>query len=170
MLKTLDARSLPWEAEEMAVWLTDGNPTLGWRGDPRLSLQYSVLTAGRSGFDPRVGGYVRKGDAVAHCYEVIRHCEDGVDRRIKQVGVDRLVDLIPALISQDPRTPGQLPLIDRVMAENDAADRAAAQRIAEAKGEMTEHFWKLVADRENGRQTHRQVGGFDERSDRNLAK
>ncbi len=168
MSQTLDVGSLPWEAQEMADWLVNGHPTLGWRGDPRLSLHFSVLKASRSGFDPKVKGWVRKGDVVARCYEVRRHCEDGVTRLIKQVQVDKLVDIIPSLIAQDPRTPNQRPLFDLVVEENDRHDAANTRQIQEAKGEATEHFWKLIADREFGKTTFRQVGGSDERADRNL--
>jgi hypothetical protein len=161
MIKTLDARALPWEAQEVADWLVHGNPTLGWRGDPMLSLQYSVLTAGRSGFDEKVGGWVRKGDPVAHCYEVMRHCETGEDLRICQVPIDKLHAVIPKLIDQDPRTPNQRPLIDRVIEENDAHDAENTRQIREVRSEMTEHFWKLVADTENGKTTFRGMPGRD---------
>lgn len=159
MPKTLDQSTLPWEAQEVAYWLTEGNPTLGWRGDPRLWLQYSILTAGKSGFDPKVHRYVQKGDVVAKCYEVWRHTELGSDERILQVTLDRVLDIIPRLIDMDPNTPNQRPLWDRVIEENDRHDTENTQHIQEAHGEMAEHFWKLIADREHGKTTFRGMPG-----------
>jgi len=167
---TIDLANVPWEAQEVDRWLRDGNPTLGWRGDPRLSLAVGVLTASRNGVDPRTKKFHRAGDVLARRYEVVRHCEDGTDQRIMQRPLTKLHEIIPALNGIDPRTPAFEPVMDVVEREDAQKQKDVEYKIGQAIGEQREHLWKLVADRQNGLTTFRQMGGSDERSDRNLVK
>jgi len=159
MAQTLDLGFLPWEAHELDRWLREGNPTLGWRGDNRLSLQIGVLKATKTGPDPKTGKVYRKGDTVAWRWEIWRHNEDGTDLRILQRKAEEIDQLIPALIAIDPRTPGHEPTMDRVEREDAIVQKEKAYAIQQAHGEHAEHLWKLVADRQNGKTTFRGMPG-----------
>lgn len=169
MSQTLDSSIVPQEAREIDRWLREGNPTLGWRGDPQLSLQLGVLLANKFGYDDRAKRVLRKGDVAAIRWEVWRHTEEGKDTRILQRPVTDLVGVIPALIGVDPRTPGHENAFDKLEKEDAQVQKDKSYAIQQAHGEHAEHLWKLVADTENGKTTFRQIGGSDERSDRNLA-
>lgn len=159
MAETIELGFVPWEAQEMDRWLKEGNATLGWRGDPRLELRIGVITTNRAGVDPHTKRYQRKGDKVAWRWEVWRNCEDGTEQRILQRKAEEIVDIIPSLITQDPRTPGFEPVMDTVTREHDAAHKERATAIGEAIGEKQEHLWKLVGDSQNGRTTFRGLPG-----------
>lgn len=164
---------LPREVFEVDRWLKQGKPELGWRGDPRLDLHIGVVTATFTGMQPGMNGKVRfhrKGDKVGWCWVVTRHNEDGTDLPVLQVKGLELYDLIPKLIEMDPRTRGFEPVMDRVEREDAIQQKRVEDRIKDAQGEATEHLWRLVQERVHGRSTIRQVGGSDERADRNLTK
>ncbi len=166
-LETLS--EMPYEAEVLADQLTDGKPELGWRGDPRLSLVVGVISAGKTGYSSRVGRYVTVGQAIGYRYEVWRHCEDGEDRRILSKPMDKLHEVLPELCKMDPRSPGFVDSFVQAEKDSDKAHAEAGYRIREAQGEMAEHLFALWHDRNNPQHTFRQVGGSDERPDRNLA-
>lgn len=159
MTQTLDLGFVPPEAQMIDGWLRDGKPELGWRGDPRLELEIGVLLANRAGIDPRTKKYHRKGDRVAWRWEVWRNNEDGTRGRLFQLAGDRAIDIIPKLIEMDPRTPGHVATMDRVEKANAIEEREKEYAIEQAHGEAAEHLWKLVADRENGPSTFRQMPG-----------
>lgn len=152
---------LPAEAHMLADWLTDGKPELGWRGDPRLELRLGVLTAAKHGYNTRSGRrkFYRKGDVVAYRYEVHRHNEDGTDTEVLHRAAADWHEIIPELVKLDPRTPGHVDTIDQVMRDNAAAERDNTRKFQDSYGEMTDHLWRLISDRQNGRNTTRQVPG-----------
>ena len=150
---------MPYEAQEIDRWLREGQPTLGWRGDPRLSLHIGVQKANRFGYDERARKVCRVGDVVAWCWEVWRHNEDGTDLRLLQRAGSKVVEIIPALIKMDPRTPGFETVMDTVEREDAKVQKDKAYAIGQAHGEHAEHLWKLVADVQNGRSTFRGMPG-----------
>lgn len=154
---TLSLSDVPWEATQVADWLTDGKPELGWRGDSRLSLRVGVLTAQRNG--NHAGRFRTAGTVLARRYEVWRHNEDGTDTLILHRQLNAWHELIPALVQIDPRTPGHKDAFTQVAKANEREHKAAADAVKEAHGEATEHLWKLVADRNNGRTTFRGMPG-----------
>jgi hypothetical protein len=160
MAATIDQiGGIPHIAQELDGWLKNGKPELGWRGDPRLELRIGVLQAQATGVDPHTKRWQRQGDTVAWRWEIWRHNEDGTDTRILQRPADKMTELIPELIRCDPRTPGFEPVMDRVEKAEAAVERERSRRIQEAVGEQTEHLWKLVADRQNGKTTFRGMPG-----------
>lgn len=150
---------MPYEAEQMADWLTDGKPELGWRGDPRLSLHVAVISAGQTGYSQKVGRYVSAGQALGYRYEVWRHLEDGTDERIITVDMNELHTLLPKLCQMDPRSPGFVDQFEAASKANDQAHADRARDLREAHGEMTEHLFKLWHDRNNPKTTFRQMPG-----------
>lgn len=149
--------TLPPELERVDRELREGFAPLGWRGDPRLSLHVGVLTAKEGG--TRDGRWYSRGDVVAMRVEVHRHNEDGTDTPILQRPMDRWHEIIPELVKIDPASPMFKNTMDVIEKHNDAIDRERGRAIAEARGEMTEHLWKLVSDRQNGRSTFRGLPG-----------
>jgi hypothetical protein len=156
---------VPWEAHELAGWLADGKPELGWRGDPRLELRIGVLTMHRNGLD-RTGRFRRAGERLAWRYEIWRHNEDGTEGEILHRTESQFNEIIPELVKLDPRTPGHVPTMDLLEAHNKIVDKSKSDTIKEAVGEHVEHLWKLVADRTNGRTTFRGLPGRN--SDRQM--
>jgi hypothetical protein len=174
MADTIDLGfELPWSVHELDRMLREGDPSKGWRGDPRLSLGMGIVVTEKSGMQVDPDGktrFHRAGDKVGWNWTVYRHNEDGTDTPIlTRKGLD-LNLIIPKLIEMDPRTPGHENVMDMVEKADAAVQRAKEQQIAEAHGEHLDHLWRLVDERQNGRHTTRQVQGFDERPDRNLAK
>lgn len=155
MAITLD--SLPHELRQLDVWLRTGKPELGWRGDPRLELLIGVLTASKNGVFK--GKSYRKGDVVGYRAEVHRHNEDGTDTPILQRKIEEWHTIIPELVKIDPASPMFRSTHDLVVEHNDRLERERGRDIAEARGEMTEHLWKLVSDRQNGPNTFRGIPG-----------
>lgn len=150
---------LPWEVHEMDRWLKEGNPTWGWRGDPRLELRMGIVTAGKTGYYPQAKRWVREGDAVGYNWQVWRHNEDGTDKNILTRKGTELHTIIPALIEIDPRTPGFEPVMDRVEREDAILQKHRQADIADAVGQKMDHLWNLVADTQNGRTTFRGMPG-----------
>jgi hypothetical protein len=159
MAQAIETGAMPYEAQQMDVWLRDGNPTLGWRGDPRLYLSMGYMTATRNGVDPKTKRYAHIGDILAMRWEVWRHNEDGTDLRLFSRQAEALTDIIPTLIGIDPRTPGHEPTMDKVEREDAIVQKERATAIGEAHGEAAEHLWKLVADKTNGPSTFRGMPG-----------
>lgn len=156
MTISLDTQ-LPAEAHMLADWLTDGKAELGWRGDPRLELRLGVLTAASHGRSH--GRFFRKGDIVAYRYEVWRHNEDGTDTEVIHRAAKDWHEIIPELVQLDPRTPGHVDTMTKIEAANKAQESANTRAFNDAYGEMTEHLWKLVSDRQDGPNTFRQMPG-----------
>lgn len=154
----LTMSNLPYEVELVADWLVMGKPELGWKGDPRLSLCVGVITMHKAGPDRR-GTYRRKGEVVARNLQVFRHNEDGTDTNILSRKLDAWHDIIPSLVQLDPRNPGHVDTMTKVEKANAIVDKANSTAVAEAHGEAAEHLWKLVADREHGKTTFRQMPG-----------
>ena len=150
---------LSLEAEQLARDLTFGKPELGWKGDPRLELRIGILTASKSGIDPRSGRWKRAGDKLGMQYQVWRVNEDGTEKQIIARAIEAFYTIIPELVQMDPRTPGFRSTFERAEESNAAVDKANTQAVQEAQGEATEHLWRLVADRQNGPSTFRQIPG-----------
>lgn len=165
--------ALPAAVHEYDRWLREGKSELGWRGDPRLSLHVGIVITQKGGYQVDPDGktrFHRPGDKVGWGWVVLRHNEDGTDLPILQVAGMELDTIIPKLILQDPRTPGFEPVMDRVEREDAIQQKRVEDRMKEARGDAIEHLHRLVQERLHGRPTTRQVGGLDERPDRNLAK
>lgn len=154
---SIELSDVPYEATQVADWLTDGKPELGWRGDPRLSLRIGIVSAQRAGHHR--GRYRRAGEVLGRNYQVFRHNEDGTDTSILSRRLDQWHEIIPALVQLDPRTPGHVPTMQRVERANAIEHKQRDDEFREAHGEATEHLWKLVADRQNGPSTFRQIPG-----------
>lgn len=139
MTQNLADIGAPFEAQQLADWLVEGKPELGWRGDPRLSLHIGVATAAHNG--AKDGKYYRKGDIVGMRLEVHRHNEDGTDTEIVARPIDKLHEIIPSLLKQDPRTPGFEPVMDGIERESDKLAAEKSTEFQEMWGQMTEHQW-----------------------------
>lgn len=137
---------VPWEAQELATWLTDGKPEVGWRGDARLELRIGVLVADRPGVSPESGRALRKGDVAARRYEVWRNNPDGTEKRIGAWPLDRFHEVLADLIKMDPETPGHKNVLDRIDAANREADARKEREFREIAGPMMEHAMLLAHD------------------------
>lgn len=156
-MAALTTSTIPPEIERLAGELTQGFAPLGWRGDPRLSLHIGVLEAKEGG--TRNGKWYNRGDVVALRVEVHRHNEDGTDTPILTRPLERWHEIIPELTKIDINSPMYKDVAQQIIDHNDALERERGQAIREAVGEQTEHLWKLVADRQNGRTTFRGLPG-----------
>lgn len=148
---------VPYEMEVLADDIVNGKPTLGWRGDPRMSLHIGVVAAAANG--QHNGKFVCRGQVIGRNLQVWRHCEDGKDRLIISKGLDAVHEIIPSLCKMDPRSPGFEDTHDAVVANNAKVDADRAYDVQQAIGEMTEHLWHLTADSQNGRTTFRGMPG-----------
>lgn len=148
---------MPYEARLVADELTQGSPTHGWRGDARLSLHIGVVVAANDGY--RKGKWYRKGEPVATRYEVHRHNEDGTDEPLLYRDMNELHSLIPKLVQMDPHTPGHENVMDIVERDNAAIERQNSRDFADSYGNMIDHMWSIMSERE-GKHTIRQVGGM----------
>lgn len=155
----LTLSSIPHEMRQLDQWLRTGKPELGWRGDPRLELHIGVLTASKTGLYK--GKSYTQGDVMAYRVEVHRHNEDGTDTPILQRPVEEWHTIIPELVKIDPSSPMFRNTHDLVVEHNAAIDRERGTAIAEARGEMTEHLWKLVSDRQDGPNKFRGMPGLN---------
>jgi hypothetical protein len=150
---------IPEVAHDIDTALRAGKPEVGWRGDQRLYLHIGVVTAQRSGVDPKTGKYKRKGDVVAWQWQVRRNCESGKDEVILQLKGHELYTIFDRLIKMDPRTPGFEPVMDTVEREDAQVQKEKGKAIQEAVGQHAEHLWALVGDKQNGRTTFRGLPG-----------
>lgn len=160
---------LPWEAEVLADDLKHGKATLGWKGDPDLELEIEYITSSRSGFDSNFGRYVREGEIVDWRYRVTITV-NGRTQTVGRWAPNEMHMVLLDLVKMDPRTPGFRSSFDRAQEQMDKVHRENARQLREAQGEMAEHFFSVAHDRNNPRNVFRQVGGSDERTDRNITK
>lgn len=156
MALTLD--TIPPELHRLADELTNGFAPLGWRGDSRLTLQVGALTVQTGGYD-RKGTWRNRGELAALRVEVVRHNEDGTDTPILQRPMERWHEIIPELVKIDINSPMYKDTTEAVIQHNDKLEAERGQAIREAVGEQTEHLWRLVSDRQNGRTTFRGLPG-----------
>lgn len=131
-----------------------------WSGDPMLDLRQGVVEETRSGRPT--------GKIVARRWEVWRHCDDGVDRLIGVWLMEEFDRIIFDLARMKAESAGHEDVVDRIDKANAANDDKVWQPWRDSMGEAMEHMAKLWFDRNNPRQVFRQVGGMDERPDRNL--
>lgn len=146
----IDIKNAPAEAQQVAAWLQQGKPEMGWRGDPRLFLVIGQIIAANSGIG-RDGKFVHKGAVTGVVLEVRRNNEDGTERQILVRPVSKWMEIIPALIGADPRTPGFEPVMDRVEREAAKLEEAKSKEFQESWGEVTEHMWNVANERLNGK-------------------
>jgi hypothetical protein len=139
----------PEEARMVATWLQNGKPELGWRGDPRLFLVIGQVIAAKAQF--KNGKSWRKGDIMGVVFEVRRWNEDGTDKQILVKPVQKWMEIIPALINADPRTPGFEPVMDQVEREADKLEAQKSTEFQEHYGEMYTHMHNVVTERMNGK-------------------
>jgi hypothetical protein len=150
-----------YEATVVADQLVEGLGTAGWRGDPRLELRIGILAANTGGLDPKLGRWVDKGEEVARRYEVWRHCEDGVDRRLGSWLPDQLHEIIPDLVKMDPSSPAHVSTEDRIDAHNRRKEAELAMQMQDTLGEMMEHGNKLFHDLTQPRNVFRGIPGLN---------
>ena len=146
----IDITNAPAEAQQVAAWLQQGKPELGWRGDQRLFLVIGQIIAANSGTG-RDGKFVHKGGVVGVVLEVRRHNEDGTEKQILVRPVAKWYEIIPALVGADPRTPGFEPVMDRVERDAEKLEQRKSQEFQESWGEITEHMWNVANERLNGK-------------------
>ena len=146
----IDIANAPAEAQQVAAWLQQGKPEIGWRGDPRLFLVIGQIIAANSGRDHE-GRFFHKGAVTGVMLEVRRHNEDGTDRQIMVRPVSKWAEIIPARIGADPRTPGFEPVMDRVEREAQKLEEQKSKEFQESWGEITEHMWNVANERLNGK-------------------
>ena len=146
----LDIKNAPAEAQQVAAWLQNGKPEVGWRGDPRLFLVIGQIIAAKSGYDHH-GKFFHKGAVLGIVLEVRRHNEDGTEKQILVRPVAKWYEIIPALIGADPRTPGFEPVMDRVERDAEAQEKRKSEEFQDAWGEITEHMWNVSNERLNGK-------------------
>lgn len=151
--------ALPDVVHDVDRWLREGKAEVGWRGDPRLSLEIGLIKTHKAGFCEKTKRYQRAGDVIGWRFEVHRHTELGKDEIILALKGEELYSIFDKLIDIDPNTPGWEPVIDRVMREDERMHAERERAIAEARGEQMEHLWALVGDRQNGRTTFRGMPG-----------
>jgi len=158
---------MPVEAEyrQLDKDVREGVPTSGWPGDPRLSVQLGVVTAGRSGYSEQKKKYVRKGDVVARRLEVWRHNEDGTDAIVGTWSMDEVMQVISDLVVMDPGRPRHVGVEDRIDTHNAALEAAAAKAYQEVNSEMIEHALRLDHDRNNPINIFRGMPGTRDRTD-----
>ena len=153
------------EAPELDRKLREGD-NLFWKGDPRLSLHMAVLTAKRSGYDDNLGRVVRKGDILARRYEVWRHNEDGTDTLVGHWRLEEFDKIILDLVGMDPRTPGHVPVEERLDKADAELEKQKSYEFREAMGPLIEHAMSIAHDTTQPKHTFRQVGGLkEEKSD-----
>ena len=142
----------PYESQVLADELVKGNPTLGWRGDPRLELHVAYREAAKNLV--RAGRWFPKGAVVDMLLVVTRHNEDGTDTPLISRPIDRLHEIIPELNKMDPRTPAFEPVMDTVERQADKIEKDKSDDFRERWGEMTEHMWNVAAERTQGKSFH----------------
>ena len=127
---------------------------LMWTGDPRLELRMGVVQANRRAYVPALGRYVSRGEIVARRYEVWRHCEDGIDRRIGSWRIEEfdriLMDLAPMRLD----APGRTDTLERIDAGNAAIEKENTDKFRDAAGEMLDHKLRLIQTHTEGVNRH----------------
>lgn len=136
------------EAPELDRKLREGDGIM-WRGDPRLELRMGILTAKRNGPNPATGRWQRRGDIVARRYEVWRNMEDGTEQRIGHWLLEEFDRILVDLGPMDPRSPGHVPVADRLEKADAQVEKAQSAAFREAVGPMLEHQMRLAHDRNN---------------------
>lgn len=155
----IDFASAPFEAQEVARRLQEGDPTLGFPADPTLECRVGLVVAADTGV--RNGKTYRKGDVVGFRIEVWRHNEDGTFMYIMGRDIDRAHEIIPELAKRRVGGSGFVDGVTEAQSWNDSVEKDRARAVQEAQQEHLEHLWKLVADRQNGKTTFRQMPGLN---------
>lgn len=167
MINRRDVGYVRADDKELDRKLREGDG-VGWSGDPRLELRYGVLTAPKRMQHPATGRWLNRGDLVAKRYEVW----DAVDEQM--IGHWTVEEFDRILFDVSRMKAGAMGRIDGVEARidkhNAKMDKDANDRFRDAYGSFAEHYLQLWHDRNNPKKTFRQVGGSDERPDRNLSK
>lgn len=127
--------------------LTQGVPTLGWPGDPKLQVELGVITAGRSGFSPEVGRYVRKGEVVARRIEVWKNTERHGRQQVGRWLLSEYHTIIPDLVKMDPSRPRHKSVEDRIDKHNAEIEAKQARAHRDVMGELMEHAHSLHSGR-----------------------
>lgn len=139
-----DAGFIHWEAERLDKMLREGDGIF-WAGDPRLWLGMGVIE--------------RHGHVVARRYEVWRHTEEGEDVLIGHWRLEEFDRILMDLSGMRLDAPGHVDVVDAIDKENAKLEAANDAKMHDAMGEMMEHGLKLWHDRNNPKNTFRQVGG-----------
>lgn len=130
-----------------------------WRGDSRLRLKVGVITAQKRVQHPVTGKWLNRGDIVAKRYEVWRHNEDGTDTIIGHWRMEEFDRILFDLVQMDPRTPGHVPVEERIDKANAEVDKQNSREFQEAVGKYLDHKLRLVHDRTQPKNTFRFAEG-----------
>lgn len=107
--------------------LKNGDPAIGWRGDPRLSLQVGQIVT-------------QKGVLIAEKLEVWRHNEDGSDTCLSWWEMHELGRVLWDLRLMDMHSPAYEPALERIDRHNSHTDAERGTEIRDRYGEIAEHF------------------------------
>lgn len=147
------------DAEDLDRKLREGDGIL-WAGDPDLELRQGVVQAQRRVQHPKTGAWLNRGDIIARRWEVWRHCEDGVDRKIGGWRMEEFDRILMDIAGMRLGAPNTTPVLDRIDAANAEMEAKASKLYRDAMGEALEHGAKLFHDTTFGPNTFRQVGGL----------
>jgi hypothetical protein len=156
------------EAERLDRQLREGDG-LVWSGDPRLSLGVVVMAAPRVMQHPVTGKWLKRGDMISKRYEVFRANEDGTETSIGHWRIEEFDKIMHDVAKMKAGFEGRIPDVEaRIDANNAAIEKENSRQFHDFYGAAAEHAMRLAHDRNNPQNTFRQMGGSDERPDRNL--
>lgn len=156
------------DAADLDRKLRDGDG-IHWAGDPRLDLREGVIESQKYQYVPDLKRHVQAGEIIARRWEVWRVCEDGVERLLAHwlpVEFDRILFDI-AMMRMD--SPAHVDVVDQIEAANTENEKKVWTPYRESQLTMLDHLVRLKVEREEGKHIFHQVGGSDEKPDRNLA-
>lgn len=156
------------EAERIDRQLREGDG-LVWKGDPRLSLGVKVMAAPRRMQHPVTDKWLNRGDMIAKQYVVERYNEDGTETEIGHWKIEEIDRILYDVAQMKAGYEGKIPDVEaRIDANNAAIEKDNSRQFHDFYGAAAEHAMRLAHDRNNPQVTFRQMGGSDERPDRNL--
>lgn len=122
-----------------------------WSGDPSLYLAQGVVEETRGGRPT--------GKIVARRYEVWRYCEDGMERMIGHWRMEEIDRIIFDMARMRAEAPGHEDVVDVIERHERENEERVWKPYRESQGEMMEHLVRLWHDRNNPRNTFRQMPG-----------
>lgn len=158
------------EDKELDRQLREGDG-LVWSGDPSLELRYGIASAPRRMQHPTTGKWLNRGDMIAKRYEVWTHTPDGEDEPIGHWTIEEFDRILFDIAGMKAGFEGKRPdVIERIDLANAKVEKAQVDQFRDRYGEMYDHAARLAHDISNPQTTFRQMGGSDDRADRNLQK
>lgn len=158
------------EDKELERKLQQGDGLM-WPGDPTLELRYGIASAPCRMQHPVTGRWLNRGDQIAKRYEVWRHTEDGTDEPLGHWTIEEFDRILFDIVGMRASFEGKRPdVIERIDLANAKVEKANSDKFRDRYGEMLDHAKRLAHDISNPQTTFRQMGGSDDRADRNLQK